>query len=739
MINQFIPHGHCYLWKGNLVGLHLISDLLIALSYYSIPITLLYFVRQRKDLPYASTFILFGAFIISCGTSHLMEIWTLWHPTYWISGVLKAITALISCYTAMEMLAVVPEAINLSSPTQLKQTNQKLEQEIVERKRIEAELEQEKGFIKAMLDNLTDGIVACDRYGVLSLFNRATQEFHGVPQQDIPADKWSEHYDLYLPDGKTKMSSEEIPLFRAFKGESVREIEMAIVPKGGTPRILIANGDPIIDRNGEKIGAIATMRDITERKQTQEALRQSELTIKSFYDSAPMMLGIVELINREDLRCISGNDMAVAFLKLTTETIRGKRLSELNLTAKLKRQFVIACLQSEARSQPVYFEFTYEFDDDTKHFSSIVSTIFQQPPLENPLFSYIVQDISDRKRMETVLLESEERFRLAFEDAATGMTMFAVDGYFLKANRSLCDILGYADTELSALKFQDITHADDLETDTKYLHQLLAGEIRSCQFQKRYIHKQGHTIWILISISLVRDIKDRPQYFIAQVQDISDRRAAEIELTKSLRDKEVMLQEIHHRVKNNLQVICSLLNLQSRYLEDKRTLKAFKETRNRVKSMALVHEQLYQSSNLSEIVLSDYIKQLIGNLFRAYSISSNIKYQLQIADFNLDLDTAVPCGLIINELITNAIKYAFDSVERGEISIEAVADEEKRLVLTIADNGRGLDPNYELERSKSLGLRLVRSLTEQLQGRQEIITRQNLGTKFKFTFDRIKQ
>ena len=865
MINQFIPQGHCYLWKSNLVGLHLISDLLIALSYYLIFITIIYFVRQQKDLPYASTFVLFGAFIVSCGTTHLLEIWTLWHPTYWVSGVVKAITALISCYTAMEMLAVVPQAIALPSPTQLTLANQKLEQEILERKKIEAELEQEKVFIKTMLDNLSDGIVACDENGILALFNQASKEFFGV-QKPLASEHWSEHYSLYEADGETSLEQKDVPLFRAFSGESFSDAELMVVPKTGKARHLLANGSPFFDSKGTKLGAVVAIRDITEAQQAQQALQIKESAIKSFYNSAPLMMGIVELVDREDLKHISGNSMAAAAFGLSPDALAGKRISELNIPQEIQQRLVVACLQSQARLEPVELEFTYKVGEIDKDFWAIISLISQSSSSEFPLFSYMVQDISGRKRMETRIQESEERFRLAFEDAATGMTLvdldgrfmkvnrslceivgyssaelttltfpeithpddletdlvyvrrllseeirtyqfqkrylhkqghsvwiqlnvslvrdtkerpqyfiaqiqdiserkqmeikmqeseqrfrlafedavigmtlFAVDGHFLKANRSLCDILGYTFAELNALTFHEITHPDDLEIGTRYIRQLLAKEIRSCQFQKRYIHKQGHSIWVLISISLVRDLKDRPQYFIAQIQDISDRKKAVIELIKSLQDKEVMLQEFHHRVKNNLQVICSLLNLQSRYLKEEKIIRAFKETQNRVKSMALVHQQLYQSDNLSEIVLSSYVKQLIGNLSRAYSITSEIEYRLEIGDFELDLDTAVPCGLIINEIVINAIKYAFTAKQRGEILIHARANSENNLALTIEDNGVGLKPDYDSQTSKSLGLRLVKSLTEQLQGKLDIISSQDTGTKFEFVFNRIKK
>ncbi len=144
----FIAHGHCYLWKTGLVWLHIISDATIALAYYSIPFLLIYFVSQRKDVPFNWVFLLFGAFIIACGTGHLIEIWTLWHPDYWISGSIKAFTAIISIYTAFALIYLMPQALTLPSPAQLEAINQVLSTEIVERKRIEQELRQAEEVAK---------------------------------------------------------------------------------------------------------------------------------------------------------------------------------------------------------------------------------------------------------------------------------------------------------------------------------------------------------------------------------------------------------------------------------------------------------------------------------------------------------------------------------------------------------------------------------------------------------------
>ncbi|MEP0754327.1 hypothetical protein NDA03_19105 [Trichocoleus sp. Lan] len=164
--NSFIPHGHCYLWKPELVGLHIISDVLIALAYYSIPITLFYFVHQRKDLPYAGIFLLFGTFIISCGTTHLIEVWTLWHPIYWIAGFMKALTAGISVYTAASLVPLIPKALALPSPAQLEIANRKLETEMIERRHIEEQLRKSQQMLQLVMDNIPQFIFWKDRTSV---------------------------------------------------------------------------------------------------------------------------------------------------------------------------------------------------------------------------------------------------------------------------------------------------------------------------------------------------------------------------------------------------------------------------------------------------------------------------------------------------------------------------------------------------------------------------------------------
>lgn len=208
-----------------------------------------------------------------------------------------------------------------------------------------------------------------------------------------------------------------------------------------------------------------------------------------------------------------------------------------------------------------------------------------------------------------------------------------------------------------------------------------------------------------------------------------ERKKKEEQLKRSLREKEVLLKEVHHRVKNNLQIISSLLNLQAGSIHDPQTLEVFKESQNRVKSMALIHERLYQSENFAQIYFTPYVEKLVSDLCYSYQCQT-ILTQIDIAPICLEMDIAIPCGLIINELVSNAFKYAFPKKEgRLEITLK---QEEKSFILKISDNGVGFGENVKTSSPQTLGLQLVSMLVEQLNGVLEIF-HQN-GTTFLIRF-----
>ena len=250
--------------------------------------------------------------------------------------------------------------------------------------------------------------------------------------------------------------------------------------------------------------------------------------------------------------------------------------------------------------------------------------------------------------------------------------------------------------------------------------------------------------WLHFTAAAIRNSKGDIIGAVETLQDITEQKNAEINIMKSLEEKEVLLREIHHRVKNNLQIISSLINLQSNHIGDPKIYENFKEIQNRIKSIALIHEKLYQSQNLSKINFAEYIPQLASELYHSYEINHSIDLDVKVENVLLDINKALPCGLIINELITNSIKHAFPSVKddnkqsenidtykKGKICIN-FRGKENGYEIEVYDNGIGYPEDLDLESTETLGLRLVNSLKDQLYGEAEI---KNIeGAFFKLTF-----
>lgn len=211
------------------------------------------------------------------------------------------------------------------------------------------------------------------------------------------------------------------------------------------------------------------------------------------------------------------------------------------------------------------------------------------------------------------------------------------------------------------------------------------------------------------------------------------RKIAEDNLKKSLAEKEILLKEVHHRVKNNMQIISSILKMQERQINDPVLKVVLEESQNRIRSMALIHENLYRNENLANIMFSNYVKSLAGNLARTFSEQQgNVTFDYDIDDVYLPLDIGIPCGLIINELISNSFKYAFAGKDKGKISIDLKQLDEQSFKLTVADNGVGLPEGLDYENSGSLGMKIVNKLVMQIEGTMEYVF--SNGAKFIIDF-----
>lgn len=259
------------------------------------------------------------------------------------------------------------------------------------------------------------------------------------------------------------------------------------------------------------------------------------------------------------------------------------------------------------------------------------------------------------------------------------------------------------------------------------------GEIQ--QFEIEREDEKGNQIFREIFINPIVKEDGKIDELSGIGHDITEKKIAEKKLKESLIEKEVLLKEIHHRVKNNMQVISSILNLQSAYVKDPQTLNILKESQNRIKSMAFIHESLYTTKDFSKINFSEYISNLCHNLFRTYEVyEDRITLELDIQDFYLNLDLAIPCGLILNELISNTLKYAFDEDEKGIVKI-ILTLQKKMVTLLVSDNGKGIPESVDIYNTETLGLQLINSLVEQIDGKL-VLNREN-GTEFKIQFQKM--
>ncbi len=600
---------------------------------------LVYFVRKRRDVPFGGMFLMFSAFIVACGTTHLMDVWTLWYPSYWLSGLIKAITAFVSVLTAIELFPLIPKALSLPSHAQLEAANCQLAKEIAERKRTEEALRETEERWELALRGNNDGIWDWNVNTNEVFFSTRWKEMLGYEEHEI-SHHLNERMMRVHPDDRNMVTTAVENHFSRITPFYINEHR--VLCKDGTYKWILDRGQALWDENGNVVRMVGSHTDITDRKQAEEALSN--------------LLERLEFIVEE----------------------RTLELRKINDSLQI--------------------------------------------------------EITQRERIEKALRESEQQFRAAFDQAAVGIAHVGINGQWLLVNQKLCNIVGYTFQELYLLTFQDITHPNDLDIDLNYVNQVLSGEISNYSLEKRYLRKNGSIVWVNITVSLMREPSGEPKYFISVVEDISDRKQSNEQIQASLLEKEVLLKEIYHRVKNNLQVISSLLNLQSAYIQDAQDMAIFQQSQQRIASMALVHEKMYQSPDLAKINLNEYVQDLVSSLCTCYELNTDaIAINIHVDDgILLGLDTAIPCSLIIHELVSNSLKHAFTGGISGEINIEIENTSVNEITLIVRDNGIGLPSNFDFKNTASLGWELIDALSSQLSG--DITINNDIGVEFKIDF-----
>ena len=351
----------------------------------------------------------------------------------------------------------------------------------------------------------------------------------------------------------------------------------------------------------------------------------------------------------------------------------------------------------------------------------------------------IIIDITKRKIAEEELKESEEKHRRLIENLQDNYFFYVrnADGIFTYISPSVTNMLGYSVEEF-------LTHYSEYLTDNpinkevRKHSELSTKGIRQLPYEVEIYHNDCSIRLLQVQEVPIFDENRKVIAVEGIAQDITERKKAEEQITASLREKEILLQEIHHRVKNNLQVIVSLLRLQSKNIKDQTILQMFQESQDRISSMSLVHEKIYRSKDLARIKLKGYVEDLANDLFRNYGVNNGkIALKIDVEDISIGIDTAIPCGLIINELLTNSLKYAFPEGRKGEIKIEISPTNEDEIEMIIGDNGIGLREEFDYRNSPGFGFRMIVDLVEyKLMGRINPI--HNEGMQFQILFKEIR-
>jgi PAS domain S-box-containing protein len=341
-------------------------------------------------------------------------------------------------------------------------------------------------------------------------------------------------------------------------------------------------------------------------------------------------------------------------------------------------------------------------------------------------------EIDERRTIEMSLRDSEERLMAIWNNVRAGIMLIDPATHTITdVNLLAVEMIGLPREEIVGTEcFRFVCPAEKEKGPITDLRQEVDNS------ERVLITADGTEIPILKTAATISI--NGQEMLVESFVDLTERKVAEEMLRKSLDEKEVLLKEVHHRVKNNLQVISGLLNIQASYIQDRVSREYFKESQNRVRTMALIHEELYQVTDLAHVDFSEFVEHLAGNLFESYcSDRSNISLRLDVEDARLVVDTAIPCGLIVNELISNSLKHAFPNGREGEISIRFHRNSEGQFSLEVEDNGVGLPEDLDPAATTSLGMQLINILSEQLGGEHRVYT--DGGTRYVMRFEEYRE
>jgi PAS domain S-box-containing protein len=579
------------------------------------------------------------------------------------------------------------------------------------RKKAETLLKESEENLRLILTSAAEAIYGLDQDGNCTFCNPACIHLLGYENPEELLGK--NMHNLIHAHDQISPNTGSCPVDQSYKtGERVHSDNIVFWRKDGSYFNAECWSYPKI-RDGEIVGAVVTFVDITKR-----------LDIEKDRD---------RLFNFSiDMLCIAGFDGYFKKLNPAWEKTLGWTTTELTSKPYLEfvhpedRKSTIKAVEGVEKGHNILkFDNRYLCKDGSYKWISWNTYLM---PEEGLVFG-VARDVTELKKNEEALKENEKKYRKIFENVQDVFYQTNLEGIITEISPSIERYSNYKPNELIGKPVQ-LVYSDP--EDRNELLKAIEEDGEVSDYEVTLVNKNNELLNISVNAHYLFNSQNQPIGIEGSLRDISDRKKVELALRKSLEEKELLVKEIHHRVKNNLMVISSLLNLQSRYIKDKKALSMFRESQNRAKSMALIHERLYRSTDLKSIDFGDYIRTLAMDLYRTYVTEpERVKIDMNVENIMIDINTAIPLGLIINELLSNSMKHAFPGKKEGEINLEfGIKDDEHFLI--IRDDGIGFPSDVDYKNTSSLGLQLVNTLTRQINGEIELDATN--GTKFIIKF-----
>ncbi len=598
---------------------------------------------------------------------------------------------------------------------ELQAVNERLREEIAAREETERALRASKERFRAIFANAPVGISVADSDGRYISVNRAFCDMVGLSEEELTSRSFRE---ITFPQD-LEVSAEK---FRALVQRKIPAYELTkrYLRKDGETITVRISAARLFDQESEDASAICVVEDITDRTLVSNALKESQKELQArdelfqtFMNNSP----VLAFMKDETGRYVYVNRPWEGALGRNASNALGKATQDVwpLESALLLRETDEAVLASDES-----MEFVRSLTDPAGKIIHLWVCKFPvRDAYGNKYVGGVALDITKQKNDEKALKESEEKFRLLVETMNDGVGITDADGIVTYINDRVTEITGFSRNEIMGRKITDFV---DSVTREKFAEQFAQRkEGRSGIYEVVFVCKDGQPIPLILSSKPLFGEDGTFRGALAVATNIGEFKQTQERLLASLKEKDVLLQEVHHRVKNNLQLMLSLLRMQSRRIEEPRILEVLRDAENRVFSISLVHEKLYLSPTLSTIQMGPYVKALTSHVVQAYQgASSQIAVVVHVDEVTFSLDTAIPLGMILTELVSNVLRHAFPPGTKGQLRVALRAKNDDMYELSVADTGVGSDVQRDACARESLGLDLVRTFTAQLEGNVEI-------------------